>query len=190
MACSPIGLMRTDLLDNYTEDERKCFYDAERVWREYLIGHRPHPGHFRQHIYMVGGISAAPAEVAPNINSHIMRHVAADVVKNQDTHLVYTKLSKMFIFGVLRNDHTCDWKGTKVAANGGVIPSSQAVPWEFYRYLNDKALNALKLQDSISQHQQEKIFANLKSDPQKFLKSDTLRAIELDADLIRTHEEE
>lgn len=179
-----------DLLDDYTEDERKCFYDAERVWREYLIGDRPHPGHFRQHIYMVGGISTASAEVAPNINSHIMRHVAADVVKNEDTHLVYTKLPKMFIFGVLRNDHTRDWKGTKVAANGGFIPSSQTVPQEFYRYLNNKALNTLRIQSSISQRQQEKIFSSLKSDPQKFLKSETLRAIELDADLVRTREEE
>ena len=180
----------TDLLDDYTKAERKCFYEAERIWREYLIGYRPHPGHFRQHIYMVNAIAAAMAEVAPNINSHIMRHVAADVVKNKDVHLVYTKLPKIFIFGILRNDRASDWKGTKVSANGGIIPSSQTVPQEFYRYLNNKALNALRLQGSISQRQKEKIFSSLVSDPQKLVESDTLRAIELDVGLIHTHGEE
>lgn len=108
-----------------------------------------------------------------------------DVLKNNNKHLVYAKLPHFFLFGVLRDNQPSDWKGTKVNARGGAIPNLQKVPEAFYDYENYTARQVSSIFFSMSNYQQAKVIDELKTDPERFAKSGTLKAIECDRHLAR-----
>ena len=172
--------MEGDGLNDYTDAEHESVCKAEKIWKEYLIGQRPHPGSFRQHLFLVGSVKVAGGDVPPNINRHVMRSIHTDLIKNNYRHLVYIKLPRLFIFGVLRDDRPSDWQGTRVNANGGTISSRQKVPNEFFEYVNAKAQYESEQHASISERQKEKITDTFLSDLTRVKASDSLQAMRRD----------
>ena len=70
---------------------------AAEVWSDYLLGRVAELGSFRQHLFVVQGASSAKRGVAYNINRHILRHIAADVVKGNHQHVVFVQLPRFFL---------------------------------------------------------------------------------------------
>ena len=169
-----------DPLDDYSRDDQELLAQADLAWRSYLLGHSADPGGFCQHLYIVRGISAARYQVAPNINRYVLRSIAAGVVRSEHQHIVYVKLPRVFIMGVLRDERPYDWSGTEVYAAGGIIHHHQRVPDAFFDYVNEKANRAGGLLESISDRQKAKVLADIQANPARVEESDTLRALRRD----------
>ena len=171
----------SDQFDDYSRDDCELLDHAAITWRDYLLGHNADvPQAFRQHLYIVRGVSSAKHEVAPNLNRYVLRHIAADVVRSGHQHIVYAKLPRIFIMGVLRDECPNDWRGTEVHADGGIISHVQRVPDAFYDYVNEKAKRAGALLESISDRQKARMLADISSDPVRAGESDTLKALQWD----------
>ena len=168
----------------YSRDDYKLMDQAASAWREYLLGRTPDTGAFPQHLYVVRGVVAsAGQDMAPNINRHVLRHIAVDVVRGQHQHLVFAKLPRLFIMGVLRDGQPCDWRGTRVDAVNGIIPLEQRVPDGFFGYVDERARRASVLMGSISDRQKGKVLEDVRRDPTRVKMSDTVRALQLDDEL-------
>lgn len=166
--------------NDYSSEEYDLLERAAVVWREYLRGNKADVESFRQHLYIVQGISSAQRNVPPNINRHVLRHISADVVRGADQHIVFVKLPRFFIMGVLRDDCPDDWMGTEVFSDTGVVPTCQRVPDGFYRYLYDKANRSADLLASISDRQKMKVRNAIEADSNRVDASDTVKALNLD----------
>lgn len=172
--------LEENVLDDYSDTEHEVLIKAEKVWKEYLLGLRPHPASFRQHLFLASSVEATGGDVASNINRHLMRSSTIDLIKNKSKHLVYTKLPRFFIFGVLRDERPSDWQGTKVNANHGVIPYEQKVPDVFFGYMNGRAHDESKLHASMSDRQKKKITDAFLGDLDRVKASDSLQAMRRD----------
>ena len=171
-----------DPFDDYSRRDHELLDQAATVWRDFLLGRTEDPGSFRQHFYIVRGVSSAKRQVAPNINLHVLRHIGADIVQSKHQHIVYAKLPRLFVMGVLRDERPDDWRGTEVRTEGGVVPNQQ-VPGAFYGYVNEKAKRATACLGSISDRQKEKVLEAVRTNPAQVAGSDTVKALDLDVAL-------
>ena len=170
-----------DSLDDYSEEKLKLLAAAESTWKEYLLDHQPHPSQFYQHLWLPVTPVLVTDGVAPNINRHILRHTEMDLVSTDEELLVYAKLPRFYIFGVVQYQRTSDWQGTKINANQGLIPHNQQVPSGIPKYVNSRAYRAKELLNSISDNQKKKVNkANALTDMRAWLESDTIKAIGYD----------
>ena len=169
-----------DPFDDYSSKEYDLLERAAAVWREYLRGSRSDVETFRQHLYIVQRISSAQRNFPPNINRHVLRHISADVVRGADQHIVFAKLPRFFIMGVLRDDRPDDWVGTEVFSDTGVVPTYQRAPDGFYNYLYEKAGRSAELLASISDRQKMKVLNAIEAHPNRVDASDTVKALNLD----------
>lgn len=173
-----------DPFDDYSRDDISLMDQAASTWREYLLGRRPDTGAFAQHLYIVRGVVASTGQdVASNINRHVLRHIATDVVRGQHQHIVYAKLPRLFIMGVLRDDRPSDWRGTRIDAGEGTISGHQRVPSGLVTYVNEAARRASNRMGSMSDHQKRKVLEDVRRDPTRAKRSDTVRAFRLDDEL-------
>ena len=170
-----------DQFDDYSEEDRTLLDQATITWKKYLLGHSADiSGTFRQHLYVVCGVSSAKHEIVPNLNLYVLRHINADIVRFRDQHIVYIKLPRIFIMGTLRDECPDQWQGTEIYAEGGTIPHVQRVPDVLYDYVNNKAERSSVLSGSISERQKAKVEADFYSDPVRVGESDTLNALRRD----------
>ena len=169
-----------DAFEDYSRAELELLGRAERVWRDFLLGKSAEFAEYGQHRFVVKGVSKANAGTAANINRHVLRSVAIDVLLGPEQIIVYTQIPRLFLMGVIRDRRPEDWRGTVINAEGGTTPPKQGVPSAFYNYVSDKANHAGFLLNSISDQQRAKIQEAVESDPRRVWQSDTQRAIELD----------
>ena len=170
----------SDPFEDYSQSEHKLLKQAANVWRDWLLGRVTDLGSFRQHLYVVQGVSSAKRDVAPNINLHVLRHIGANVVKSNHQHIVFVKLPRLFIMGVLRDERPDEWRGTEINAQGGVISPEQSVPGGFFDYVSEKAMLANTRLASISDRQKAKVLEDMRSNPVRVEESDTMKALYLD----------
>lgn len=157
---------------------------AEVVWREYLLGQRPHPGDFRQHLLPLDQISSASGDLAPNINRYLMRAIHMDICRGTKSIFTYSKLGRFILFGFIHEPRQDQWKGTKVHATTGTVePRKYVVPGALGEYLNAKARQMTQALNSVSDRQQAKIEAALKTNIDRFIGSDAFVAMKADVEL-------
>jgi hypothetical protein len=95
------------VMKNYPPDAITRCNEAELNWREFLLGQRPHPGPFQQHLLPLDGIaeiSNRPDNLAPNLNRYFMRTIDMDILRGKNTNYVYAKLGRFVIVGFLLED--------------------------------------------------------------------------------------
>ena len=124
-------------LDGWNEEEMSHVTKAEQTWREYLLGKRPHPERFQQHLIPFDQIASATGEFVPNINRYLMRAIDMDVCKWGKSLYTYGKIGRFVILGFINEPNFNYWKGTKINANKGIVgPKSYKLPKSFAEYLN------------------------------------------------------
>jgi len=79
-------------LEGYSDQSLERLSEADRIWKEVLLGQRAHPGHCRQHLIPLDAIESATGKLAPNINRYLMRVIEMDVVRGSDTEFVFSKI--------------------------------------------------------------------------------------------------
>ncbi len=158
---------------------------TQTIWKEFLLGQRPHPGENEQHFLPLDAIeSHTTSGMPPNINRYILRSVDIDIVHNEKSAFIYSKLGRFIILGFIEKPSPSQWKGTKLHVNNGLIkPQEYTVPNPFGEYLQDKAKRMAKIQDHISEKQNKKIDETLYKDLNRVANSESFKAMSHDVRL-------
>ncbi len=167
---------------NYSSPDIEArFNEAEITWREYLLGKRPHPGSFEQHLLPLDKISDTSINLAPNINRYLMRAIQLDLLTSSNSIYTYAKLGRFIVIGFVHVPNRKQWKGTKVHAKSGIIgPRNYVLPRSFGNYLNDKANGLHQSYTNISETQQNKIDSAFRANIDEYSKSDAFDAMNAD----------
>jgi hypothetical protein len=157
---------------------------AEQTWRELLLGKRPHPGAFQQHLLPLERLESATGELPPNINRYFMRAIDMDVCrKGKDYKAIYTyaKLGRFIILGFVHEPNPQDWHGTMVHVNKGIVsPKKYVLPRSFLEYLKGKAQRMADLLADVSPRQQGKIDTAFQQNIDRYVGSDEFEAMMAD----------
>lgn len=176
-------LYERDSFEDYPEDIRSRINDAEMAWKEFLLGRRPSPEPFQQHLLLCDPIQTPVENLSPHINRYLMRSIEMDIVRapNDRTVITYSKIGRFIIVGFLREERPGRWCGTKVdEQNGGIEPRKYDVPIGLLTYINARAQREAELHEMISDRQREKIDEAMWADPARLARSESLCAIEYD----------
>lgn len=154
---------------------------AEATWKEVLLGKRPHPGEFEQHLIPFDEVASATHELPSNFNRYVMRAIDADLTRGGSTNVVYGKMGRFLVLGFYKVDHPRQWKGTKVHANQGVLePRKYVLPKQFGEFLNHKANRASTAFAGMSDRQQSKVQQAFHANIDRFADSDAFKAMDND----------
>lgn len=168
-------------VQTYTPDTLALCDKAESAWRAFLLGQRPNPGPFQQHLLPLEGIAALsnrPDNLAPNLNRYFMRYIDMDILRGENTNYVYAKLGRFVILGFIREDRPDHWKGTKVQVKKGRIePRTYTVPHGLFGYMNTRANFVEKGLSGISPRQAAKIDKSFRENMDNYRDSDDFIAI-------------
>ncbi len=160
---------------------------AEAAWRDCLVGYKPNPGPFRQHLVKFDRVVNAEGPIPPNINKYLLRSFDCDVMANRKDVIVYAKLSGFMFFGMVNCNRPEAWRGTSLGFNGGLVGGAVQIPNFVYRdFIIVKAAVMARAQASISETQSQRIFDTLKQDPARWASSGTFEAMEADLRLMTT----
>lgn len=160
--------------------EERC-RDAEVVWREFLLGERPHPGDFRQHVLPFDLVESASAGVATNINRYLTRAIQLDLCHSPSDVFTFAKLGPIAIFGAIQQ-RSSQWKGTRIQANEGYIGGQReyTVPGTLWDYLNGKARESAAAMATITPKQRRIIDQSILKNADAYVGSAAFRAMEAD----------
>lgn len=159
---------------------------AEHIWRELLLGLRPQPEAFQQHLLPLDRIESATGKFVPNINRYLMRAIDMDICQNGKAIFTYAKLGRFIVLGFVHEPNPNHWRGTKINANRGFVePKKYVLPKAFGEYLNQKAQRIAELLDSVSDKQQAKIDAAFRQNADSYIKSDAFQAMRADLSMFR-----
>ncbi len=168
-------------LSKWSKSELQLINKAENVWRRYLLGQKPHPEQYRQHLIPLDRIESTNAKTVPNINRYLMRAIDTDICKSESSIFTYTKIGRFITIGIIKQSDSNYWQGSKINANKGVVkPRNYKFHRAFWEYILEKAERAAKRLGSISNHQQEKIDYAFKKNVDKYIKSDAFEAMKAD----------
>ena len=165
-------------LKDWDKEELAHIIKAERIWRELLLGFRPHPEAFQQHLLPLDRIESATGELVPNINRYLMRAIDMDICRGGKTIFTYAKLGRFIVIGLVHEPNPNHWRGTKVNANKGLVePKEYVLPRPFGEYINQKARRMAELLNSVSNKQQAKIDSAFRQNVDRYKKSDAFQAM-------------
>lgn len=157
---------------------------AELVWREVLLGKRPHPGKHQQHLLPMDRIESASGRLAPNINRYLTRAIDMDLCRGNKNVITYAKLGRFIVVGFVEEPEPSQWRGAKINANEGTIePKDYVLPMAFGKYINDKAKRMAELLDGMSHQQHQKVDEAFRKNVDKFVGSDAYDAMVADIEM-------
>jgi len=159
---------------------------ALRVWREYLLGLRPHPDRFEQHMLPIDVLqSASIPGLPPNFNRYSVRAVDMDVASGKHFAFVYAKLPRfVFIGWITPPAKRRPWKGTRLQTKAGQVrPREYAISDDFFEYMVGKASRANALSHNISPRQQEIINRATLANLERTSASETVEAMSYDVEM-------
>ena len=159
--------------------------EAGSVWRNFLLGHRPHPGAFELHGIIFGPMQSTTApNLPPNMNRYLSRGVEAAFGYWDRVFFTFAKLGHIILLGFVEMDYSHRWKGTRIRIHrGGFGSPFWSLPGAFLGFLCKRAENLRRLDRSISPRQLERIGKAYAADPQRAAASETVRAALRDAEM-------
>jgi len=165
-------------LNDWDSESLAHVVKAEKTWREFLLGVKPHPGAHQQHILPLDQIESTTGDLAPNINRYLMRGVDMDLCRGGKTIFTYTKLGRFIVLGFVHEPNLNSWRSTKVNANRGIIgPKKYTLPRSFWDYVDQKARRMAELLNSVSDRQKSNIDESFKKNVDRYIGSDEYQAM-------------
>ena len=158
---------------------------AERVWREFLLGKRPHPGSFQALLFPLDTISKAilPKQSA-FLNRYLLRTVDVEILAGTTDVIVYAKLARTLLIGHVEVRRANRWKGGRLSVSCGLIGGRNTyhLPEEFFEYLNKHAELGAEAFRQMSPIQKEKLKASLMLNVAAVADSEVMRAMAADVE--------
>ena len=172
-----------DDLGRFSDAKKQQLQHAERVWRECLLGLRPHPSQFQQHLIPVGEIETTTATLSANINRYLMRAIDMDICQGGDVVFTYAKLGRFIIVGFVNEPDLNHWQGTKIHVKEGIVaPRRQVVPSMLLEYINHKAISSARAISEVSSVQHAKIDESFRKTIDSYAESDAFVAMRADVE--------
>jgi hypothetical protein len=158
---------------------------AMALWKDFLLEKRNDLGLHELHLLPVGPVNSINTRLsAPNLNRYFMRSVDMDIASDSQSAFVYVKMCRLMVFGFISVADSAHWVGTRITIPTGTISQQEyGLPDRIGEFINKRAENCLKLQDSMSQHQREKLDKWMRENPQKIACSESFRAMVHDVEL-------
>jgi len=134
---------------------------ALSTWSQFLRNERPNPAEFEQHLLPLTGVRRTSHDVSSFLNKYILRSVDLDLVEADGAYIVFTKLGRIFLFGLIpRRPTTSGWSNvTKLRLRKGEIALRGAtnVPQAVLEFINDRAEKGQAEIASMSPNQKQKV---------------------------------
>jgi len=177
--------MREGALSHLTPELQRRAADACETWKDFMLGHRSHPGQFEQHMLPLGEVDGFTGpDVPPNLNRYLLRSVDPRVYRIKDRAFVYSKMCHFVLIGFINMPHPRRWQGTKVHVRHGTFGGrGYSVPNDLWAAIKDGALRVRRHERSISERQSNCIEEAYRGDMERFERSETFRATDQDVKL-------
>lgn len=171
-------------ISDYPPETIEQINQAETVWREVLLGKRPHPGVHQQHVLPVDVAASLRGNFSPNINRYLARAIDMDLCHGDKTVFTYAKLGRFIVLGFVAEPEPGRWRGTKINANQGAIePKTYVLPRAFGEYVNGKAQGMATLLESMSDQQHQKVDEAFRKNVDRYIDSDAFEAMRADVEM-------
>lgn len=162
--------------------------EAMMVWHEYLLGQRPHPDKFEQHIILLDRLEPAAGVDTSNLPGNFNRFLMRGTYINQSHSnghplFVFTKMGRMSILGFIGISHPRQWEGTKIHVKGGSAGGNVGMPVQFLDYLKGRAEKVQSEYSQMSGKQRDKISTTFDDNMERVLESELYKATLADVEM-------
>jgi hypothetical protein len=150
--------------------------DALERWRLYLLG-KYRRAHSETHLFVLAGIPVSgPTDAHPKTLHYMLRSVDATTVFSETSVAVYAKLLRSVFFTPITPKVANGWRNTRVHPDGGKLISPQSLlnP-RFGSFLASRVEGAFE--HSISEKQADRIDDAMRNNPDKVVRSESLRVM-------------
>jgi hypothetical protein len=134
---------------------------ALSTWSQFLRGERQNPAEFEHHLLSFTGVGRTSHDVSSFLNRYILRSVDLDLAEADGAYIVFTKLGRIFLFGLIpRRPTASGWSNvTKLRLRKGEIALRGAinVPQAVLEFINDRAEKGRAEIASMSPAQKQKV---------------------------------
>ena len=165
--------------------------EAEEVWRTYLLGKRSDIGEFKQHMLVQNGQMVDSTGRAVELNSFYWnRGVGLDLLEDGGSKeailMVYAKIPKIAMFGIVEQEMNQYWRGTLVDPAQVDIWSDQKVivPVALIEYIktqSDKLLGTLDgVPEVVKSKTRQRMEALIEQEGDNYLERDAVRSLVAD----------
>ena len=158
---------------------------ALEEWSQFLLGTKPNPGQYEQHMFVVDIIDhSSIADLPPNINRYLSRAIDSDVAFAQDDALSYAKMGRFVLFGFVSMEYPRRWKETKLHVRHGRFGQQDIeLPSNVGKFIFGRARLAADRYSQISDRQQARILKSYEQNLDHAAQSETLRAMHQDVSM-------
>ena len=159
---------------------------AQKVLTEsqsYLLGADSNINIFEQYIFPVGTISRVldVVDISPFLNRYLTTAVDFDLLRTDESCLVYSKLNKLVIIGIVQYPDSRQFKGTQINHSEGKLNAHEiCLPAPLFQYFNRRADKIANDFSKISEKQWSIIKNSYESEIKKFINSDMRDATDKD----------
>ena len=184
-----LAYMRNEVgISNLDSTQQGLVQSALARWSEVLLGQKPHPGQFEQHLLPLDPIASHTVRQLPaNIDRYFLRALEMDVLSTRTSTCTYAKLGKFAVFGVIQS-FDARWKGTKVHVRTGTVgPCEYSLPGEVLSLFIERANSYGDIQARISGKQHDIIEGEIQRNPRRVQASGTVAALLEDQRLFGTN---
>lgn len=141
--------------------DQRLLSKALSTWSQFLRDERPNPAEFEHHLLPFSGVRRTSHDMSPFLNRYILRSVDLDLAEADCAFIVFTKLGRIFLFGLIpRRPTASGWSNvTKLRLRKGEIALRGAinVPQAVLEFINDRAKKGQAEMASMSPGQKEKV---------------------------------
>ena len=170
-------------LAHLSDDQRIALRGAERAWREFLLGQRPHPGAHEAHLIPLDVVeSSKGSSMSPFLNRYLLRSADLDILASPSELLVYAKLCRVLLLGHVVVQSPGKWRSSRIAVQSGVIGGAVDywLPTTLNSFINGKANLVATAFQGMSIPQKQKRWTEIEENLDALADSEVFRALQSD----------
>jgi len=170
-------------LSHLSEIQTTLANQALETWRKYILGKESTIGPFTQHLLPLTYVKKAPGngKLSPYLNRYIGTTTDIDVFRSEDTCLVYSKLDKLVVVGVVEQPSLDFFEGSQIESISERFNCELVqLPGDMFHYLNYRADKYAEEVSNISAKQWSSIEQVYESKMDTLVDSEMIRATDMD----------
>lgn len=165
--------------------------EAEEVWRMYLLGNRVDVGQFKQHMLIQSAPLGHPAGCVVDLDGYYWsRSIGLDILEDGGSQktvlMVYVKIPKIAMFGMVEQMSGGHWRGTLIEPSFGDTWSGQhaVLPYGLIQYMENQRGKMQRLFQDVPQTIRDKTSQRMdrlvEVERDDYLKRDAVRSLVMD----------
>jgi len=167
--------------EKYPAGAEAAFGKAESDWRQFLLGQTASPGDAEFHLFLSDVVENSTDALPKKINWYLARGLdVTPVYSDAGMAGVYAMVVRTLTFSDLTPNPDRDkMVGTQIAERG-VLRTPQRVDAELGSFIVGRAKAIEQFPKTLSERQKQKLYERVSKEPEKYLRSESVRAFEAD----------